>query len=458
MKPSTINRKTDTLVIGAGIVGISTAYYLKLAAPDLPVTLVDMGRPMELTSAHSGENYRNWWPHPVMERFTNHSIDLLEDIARQSNNRINLTRRGYVLATRKTDIDDLLKELLAGYADDAENTIRIHDTSGSGAYEPPLDNAWQGAPSGVDVMRNDTLIRQHFPCYDPEIKTLVHIRRGGSISGQQMGQFMLEQFRRLGGQSLQAQVVAIDKAHDFVVSTENTAVTLQAARIVNAAGPFLNRIAGMLDIELPISNVLQQKIAFEDTSGAIARRMPFSIDLDGQYMDWSEEERQLLAEDPDLARLTEQMPGSIHCRPDGGDSGTWIKLGWAFNEVPSAACVEPVLNDNFPEIVLRGAARLNPSLKTYYARLPRNMAHYGGFYTMTDENWPLIGPMGVDGTFVVGAMSGFGTMAACAAGELCAKQLLGAEAPDYANALSLERYQNQSLMTELLAQNSRGLL
>jgi len=38
------------------------------------------------------------------------------------------------------------------------------------------------------------------------------------------------------------------------------------------------------------------------------------------------------------------------------------------------------------------------------------MVYYGGFYTMTEENWPLIGPMEVDDVFVVGALSGFGTM------------------------------------------------
>ncbi|MDH3701471.1 MAG: FAD-dependent oxidoreductase, partial [Alphaproteobacteria bacterium] len=162
--------------------------------------------------------------------------------------------------------------------------------------------------------------------------------------------------------------------------------------------------------------------------------------------------------DPELGWLTEAMPGSIHCRPDGGDHGNWIKLGWAFNDTPSQECLEPVLNDNFPEIVLRGAARLNPSLKSYYGHLPRNMTHYGGFYTLTAENWPLIGPMGVDGAFVVGAMSGFGTMAACAAGELCTKWLLGADLPDYADVLSLGRYDDHSLMAELFAQKSRGLL
>ena len=52
----------------------------------------------------------------------------------------------------------------------------------------------------------------------------------------------------------------------------------------------------------------------------------------------------------------------------------------------------PKPDDRFPEVVLHGAARLNPRLKVYYERLPRTMSHSGGYYTMTKENWPLIGP------------------------------------------------------------------
>ncbi len=453
-----MDRKTDTLIIGAGIVGISTAYYVKKLAPDHGVTLVDMGPPMGFTSAQSGENYRNWWPHPVMKRFTNRSIDLMEEIARETGNRIAMTRQGYVLATRQADTDALLEELVAGYGDDPDNEVCVHDTDASRAYSPPLRADWKAAPSGVDVLRNGALIQRTFPSYDPEIRVAVHIRRGGAISGQQMGQYMLERFRAWGGERLQAKVVAIDKVQDFAVTLEDTDEPLRAAQIVVAAGPFLNRVAGMLDVQLPVVNVLQQKIAFEDTAGTIPRNMPFSIDLDSQRLDWTDEERALLAANAGLAWLTGEMPGAIHCRPDGGEGGRWIKLGWAFNETPSQPVLEPVLNDNYPEIVLRGAARLNPSLKVYYGQLPRGRTHYGGYYTMTDENWPLIGPLGVDGAFVVGAMSGFGTMAACAGGELCAKWLLGAALPEYADALSLNRREDDALMAELRAQKSRGVL
>ena len=72
----------------------------------------------------------------------------------------------------------------------------------------------------------------------------------------------------------------------------------------------------------------------------------------------------------------------------------------------------PKPDDRFPEVVLHGAARLNPRLKVYYERLPRTMSHSGGYYTMTKENWPLIGPAWPYGRFVVGVISGFGTFAA----------------------------------------------
>ena len=77
---------------------------------------------------------------------------------------------------------------------------------------------------------------------------------------------------------------------------------------------------------------------------------------------------------------------------------------------------------------------------------------------MTEENWPLIGPLGIEGAFVVGALSGFGTMAACAAGKLCASWVAGSDSPDYAADLSLQRYENAQLMTELGALQSKGVL
>ena len=56
---------------------------------------------------------------------------------------------------------------------------------------------------------------------------------------------------------------------------------------------------------------------------------------------------------------------------------------------------------------------------------------------MTDVNWPLIGPMGPEGAFMNCAQSGFGTMAACASGELCATWVAGAPATQVAQSSPL---------------------
>ncbi len=447
----------DIAVVGAGIVGIATAYYLKKLSPALSVVLVDSSQPMALTSAQSGENYRNWWPHPVMTAFTDRSIDLMQELAVDTNNLINMNRRGYVLSTRSSDIDTLMSELEHGYSQLDGNSIRVHSNAGSATYRKPVSQSWSDAPSGVDVLQNQTLIRETFPSYDTEIKTVVHIRRAGAISGQQMGQLMLDRFKHVGGVLLSAQVDGITAEQGFTLQTDQADTAITAGRLVNAAGPFINDIAQMLGTSLPVTNSLQQKIAFEDTAKVIPRQMPFSIDLDAQQIDWTEEERQLLA-GTEHSWLTKEMPGAIHCRPDGGDNGSWLKLGWAFNDANAKPTRLPELMDEFPEIVLRGAARLNPALKAYYGQLPRAMHHYGGFYTLTDENWPLIGAMDVPGSYVAGAMSGFGTMAACAAGDLCARVMLEDGVPAYAHALSPQRYRDQGLMNEVKALSQRGIL
>lgn len=435
-------------IVGAGIIGISTAYYLARKHCARNIVLIDQGQPMAFTSAQSGENYRNWWPHPMMATFTDRSIDLMEDIARESNNRIAMTRRGYILCTRNTQVQSLIDEIHLSRAADKPDAVRCHTHASSTHYHPPTSPRWEGAPTGFDVLQNQDLIRSVFPSLEPEVKSIIHIRRAGDISGQQLGQYMLEWLREHGCRRITGIVKCIARNNGFELVVESGGVRSleKFDNIVNAAGPFAGEIAKMLGQNLPLNNVVQQKIAFPDELRAIPRDLPFAIDLDRQLLDWTDEEQEWLAQEPATARLAEEMPGAIHCRPDGGDGGNWIKLGWAYNEAPQPVSWDVPIGPQFPEIVLRGASRLNPRLKQYYGRLPRQTHHYGGWYTRTADNWPLIGPMDPDGSFMACALSGHGTMAACATGELAAAWLAG-DVSEYAYAphFSLERFRDASL-------------
>ncbi len=426
------DQEVEIAIIGAGIAGIAAAYYLCVGQKKKSVLLIDSRQPMSYTSAQSGDNYRNWWPHRTMTDFTNDSIDELDRLARESDNVFNMTRGGYVLATRRYDVSKIAAEI-------------------------PGD-------IDVDVYDDQSQIQQKFPALAAEIKNVIHIRRGGDISGQQLGQYMLEKIRAAGGRKLQGDVTAIERDTNYQLSVASggEASEVTADIVVNAAGPFADRIARMLGVELPVKNIYQQKIAFEDHLNVIPRDMPFSIDLDSKYLGWSEEERSMLAEDPDLEWLAGELPPGSHCRPDGGVQGKWVKLGWAYNKQLSESqedmANEKAIDESFPEIVIRGAAAFIPALEPYIAAPPPRFSHYGGYYTMTEENWPLIGPLDDSGAFVIAALSGFGSMASCAAGKLCAAHICGGSLPDYAADLSLARLTNTELLAELNASTNKGLL
>jgi len=426
------DQHVEIAIVGAGFTGIAAAYYLCVEQKKKSVLLIDSRQPMSYTSAQSGDNYRNWWPHRTMTNFTNDSIDELDRLAHESNNVFNMTRGGYVLATRQDDVSKLAADI-------------------------PGD-------IDVDVYDEQKQIQQNFPALATQIKNVIHIRRGGDISGQQLGQYMLERIRAAGGKKTQGDVTAIERDASYRLSVTNGGEdsTITADVVVNAAGPFVARIARMLGAELPVKNIYQQKIAFEDHLNAIPRDMPFSIDLDTKHLGWSEEERAMLAEEPELERLAGELPPGSHCRPDGGAHGKWVKLGWAYNkqfsEPQEDMANEKAIDQSFPEIVIRGAAAFLPALQPYIEAPPLRFSHYGGYYTMTEENWPLIGPLDDSGAFVVGALSGFGSMASCAAGKLCAAYICGGPLPDYAADLSLARLTNIELLAELNASTNKGLL
>jgi glycine/D-amino acid oxidase-like deaminating enzyme len=435
------------VICGAGIAGIAAAYYLAIEHGQDNVVIVEAHNPLSLTSDKSSEAYRNWWPGPdrAMTAFMNRSIDLIEGIARATNNRIHMNRRGYVFATADATKVAQLLSLAKAAESNGGGEARLHDTPSS-TYIPAPESGFDLPLSGADIITEASLIRRHFPYLAPETAALAHVRRAGWLSAQQLGMTMLEAARERGVKILRGRVAGLDTGGGRVrkvhIEQADGRQSLEATHFVLAAGPMLKNLAAQLiGVDLPVFAECHHKISFSDALGAVPRSAPMLIWLDEQYLPWSEDERAALAEDEEAQWLLQKFPFGVHGRPDGAGAGSSFII--LFNHhLDPAEIVFPLPEPaNYAEIALRGMSTMLPALKVYADKGVRPYID-GGYYIKTRENRPLIGPLPVEGVYISSAYSGFGIMASCAGGELLARHVMGGPLPDYAPAFLLSRYQD----------------
>jgi glycine/D-amino acid oxidase-like deaminating enzyme len=197
-------------------------------------------------------------------------------------------------------------------------------------------------------------------------------------------------------------------------------------------------------------------VAFRDVQKIVSRNAPLLIWTDPQFILWSSEEKELL-QDEELQWLLEKLPAGVHTRPEGGSDSDILLMLWEYRLQESEPIWPPPLDEQYPELVLRGLTTMIPGLKVYHQRAPRPILD-GGYYTKSRDNRPIIGPLPVGGANVIGALSGYGLMASCAAGELLAAHLLGTPLPAYAPAFSPDRFQDPAYLRLLSEWGETGQL
>src|SRR5215472_6048542 len=319
-----MNVKTaEVLICGAGIAGIATAYHLAVRRGVTGVVLVDERSPLSLTSDKSAECYRNWWPGPGrdMVSLMSRSIDLLEELARESDNVFRMNRRGYLFATADRDqVPEFLRRAQEAAALGV-GPARIHAGPGSD-YEPAPADGFDDQPAGADVITDQTLIRRHFPYLSTDTVALLHARRCGWFSGQQLGMYLLERARDKGVRLLEGRVEAVDTTGGRVrsarIATRGGEQTIATPCFVNAAGPFAKDVGRRLGVDLPLFCERHGKFSFNDTRGAVPRHAPLMIWTDPVRLPWSEEERRDLEQSPEHRHLLREFTAGVHGRPEGG--------------------------------------------------------------------------------------------------------------------------------------------
>jgi glycine/D-amino acid oxidase-like deaminating enzyme len=419
------------------------------------VVLVDERPPMTLTSDKSTEAYRNWWPGPddAMVRLMNRSIDLMEGMALASDDRFLMNRRGYLYATADLQRIESMRasaELASSYGAGA---VRTH-TGGGGDpdYRAAPADEWQDQPTGADLLLDAGLINSHFPYLAPQTCAVLHARRCGWFSGQQLGMLQLEEAKAAGVEFIEGRVEWIETAGGKVssvqISTGGEVLTVFTPRFVNAAGPMLAYVGGLLGLELPVFSELHLKVSIEDHLGAVPRDAPFTIWVDPQHLEWSAEEREFLEGTEDGELLLGEMPAGVHMRVEGGGGSPHLLILWPYHLDPVAEVFPLRIPDHYAEICLRGMATAIPALGAYVERMPKPWID-GGYYTKTRENRPLAGPLPIEGAFVHGALSGFGLMASAATAELVAGHITGSSLPVYAAAFHPGRYEDDEYVAKI---------
>lgn len=444
--------QADVVICGAGIAGIASAYFLVVHHGVRNVLLVDERPPLTLTSDKSTEAYRNWWPGPgtAMVSFMNRSIDLLEELAVESDNVFLLNRRGYLYLTNTAEGVQRFQETARQISALGAGSVREHP--GREPYHPTATEGFANQPAGADLLLDPALIAQHFPFLAGNVQAALHARRCGWLSAQQLGMYLLEQAQAAGVRFVSGRVQAVQVEKGRVVAVQVNGERIATGAFVNAAGPYLRQVGEMVGVALPVHNELHGKLAFTDHLGLIPRDVPMIIWDEPLSLPWMEAEREELAAYADTRWLLEELPAGLHFRPEGGEGSPIVLMLWPYHmdicEPP--VWPPPALDEFFPDVVLRGMMRLIPALEAYIGRAGRPVID-SGYYCKTVENRPLIGPLPVGGAYVVGALSGYGIMAAPAAGELLSAHLTGSELPDYAPAFLLSRYEDpayQGLLAE----------
>lgn len=439
---------TDIVICGAGIAGISAAYHLAARHGITDILLVEEGSPLMLTSDKSTEAYRNWWPGPgdAMVRFMNRSIDLLEELADLSDNYFALNRRGYAFLTA----DPATAEHYRLSAEESEQLgageLRVHHGRPEDPPFPPHHaEGWPPELVGADLVLDPAIIRQRFPFVSSDAIAMLHPRRCGWLSAQQLGMWLLDEARARGVRLVNGRVTAIDttggRVNGVTIRAGEQEHHVQTRVFVNAAGPLVDKVGALLGVEIPVFNELHGKVAINDPLGIVPRDAPLMIWSDPVTLPWEDEEREALAEDDETRWLTEPFPAGVHFRPEGGPGATTLLLLWTYDVKRTPAVWPTSFEPEYAEVVVRGLSRMVPGLAAYAGNFGRPYID-GGYYCKTRENRPLIGPLPVAGAYILGALSGYGIMASQAGADLLAAHITGGELPGYAAAMALSRYED----------------
>jgi len=382
LTPDRIDETADAVVIGGGIIGVATAFWLSRAG--LATVVVEMRDGLStLTTTASIESFRAQFTEPAMAALARESIAVWENFAEVTGlagYEIDLHHGGYLFLTAEEDKVAAVRQAVAGY-----HAVGVTDSE-----------FW----TGEDVLK-------HFPWVSPVVKAGAFRARDGWFSAHEVTQG----FARAAEKArfyLRTRATGIERDSEGVAAVATDRGRIATRVVVNAAGPFAIQVGRMVGLELPIYQMRRQRV-FVAPHPKIPQDAPLTIDIDNES----------------------------YWRPETGGA----LLGWHDPQEPRSEPMEEPTGDwDFPAVNLEMVARLSPFWSEVMDDLSKeDLSVYAGQYVHAPDDQPIIGPVeGVPGFFLNCAYWP-GVMLSAAAGRWTADLVTGKMRPAD-NPLRLSRF------------------
>jgi len=380
---ATFPDQADAVVIGGGIVGVATAFWLSRAGLD--TVLVEMRDGLStLTTPESIESFRAQFTEPAMSELVQESIEVFEnfaDIIGIPGYDIDIHHQGYLFVTDDADM-----------VDDVRAAVETHHE---------LEVTDSEFLTGEEA-------RKRFPYLSDTIVAGTFRQRDGWLSTHEATQGFAK--------GCDARFLVRTKATNVlqdangVCGVETSRGTIATRIVVNAAGPFAGEVGHMVGLDLPLEPVRRQKV-FLSQQPLVPPDAPLTIDI----------------------------VRDSYWRPEtGGAYIAWVDPDEPVSEQPSE---DPHTDPYFAAVVLEKLVNITPFWEEVAMNLKKADVHASaGYYVYTPDDQPLIGPVPHVPGFVVNCGYWAGVMLSPAAGKRVADLVTGAMDPQD-NILRPTRYE-----------------
>lgn len=333
------NITADAVVVGGGIVGSATAFWLSKAG--MKVVLVEMRDALSsLTTAASVECFRTQFTEKSMADLAMESVELFgnfKEVTGLPDIDIGLTRRGYLFVTDDTDMVPDLEKAVERYHELGVRSAEF--ISGSALHDrfPFLAKSALGATYNAE----EGWLSTHESTYG--------FAKGSSPDAA----FYLK-----------TKVKDIVLDGQGVAAVETDMGTIQTRMVVNCAGPFAAQVSRMAGLEMPFKTVRRQKCYIKTDPSLLPEKAPFMVDLINHS----------------------------YWRPEAGG----VLCAWVDPDEPESEPKEDLPTDwDFAAESIHRVSRLNPFFEAIADQIvASDLDVSAGMYVYTPDDKPVIGPSG----------------------------------------------------------------